>query len=269
MPSLDSANVNPEGLSNIVRRQYTCIPDYTDIHLLGAASPTTPGRDIAADLPLEVCLDTSKWVVHNQETEKSCVGYATSTLREHYTHAAGREAVQLSPLFIYWWARKLDNMQMADGGSRIMHAMTCLTLHGVCEESYHKNVPGTNADVFFEPSTAAMVAAAAYRITASYPVRTVRQLKAALADGHPVVMGIPVHESMESAKVDATGVVPVPRRGEKVLGGHAVVACGYSDRTQRVKFHNSWGVSWGDRGCGYVPYELLVDGQFNAWEIRA
>ncbi|MFA4889119.1 MAG: hypothetical protein WC628_06055 [Candidatus Omnitrophota bacterium] len=33
-----------------------------------------------------------------------------------------------------------------------------------------------------------------------------------------------------------TGIVPMPKKGERSLGGHAIAACGYDDEKEIVKF---------------------------------
>jgi C1A family cysteine protease len=39
-----------------------------------------------------------------------------------------------------------------------------------------------------------------------------------------------------------------------MLGGHAVMAVGYDDKTKRLLFRNSWGAAWGRAGYGEMPY---------------
>ena len=67
-----------------------------------------------------------------------------------------------------------------------------------------------------------------------------------------------------------TGVVPMPASGEKALGGHAVLAVGYDDGTQRFTVRNSWGAGWGKNGYCFLPYSYLTDSGLAAdfWTIR-
>ena len=57
----------------------------------------------------------------------------------------------------------------------------------------------------------------------------IEQIKTSLFNGNPFVMGIAVYESFESEEVARTGEVPMPGEGEKMLGGHAILCCGYDD----------------------------------------
>jgi C1A family cysteine protease len=50
-----------------------------------------------------------------------------------------------------------------------------------------------------------------------------------------------------------------------VKGGHAVVAVGYDDahtigdEEGALLIRNSWGVGWGEKGYGWLPYRYLVE----------
>jgi C1A family cysteine protease len=52
--------------------------------------------------------------------------------------------------------------------------------------------------------------------------------------------------------------MPLPKKGESVVGGHAVLAVGYSDAKRHVIVRNSWGPTWGDQGYFYMPYQYLT-----------
>lgn len=62
----------------------------------------------------------------------------------------------------------------------------------------------------------------------------------------------------------------MPRDGEQVLGGHAVVAVGYDDDDRVFISRNSWGDGWGDAGYFYMPYAYLLDDNLSDdfWTIR-
>jgi C1A family cysteine protease len=62
----------------------------------------------------------------------------------------------------------------------------------------------------------------------------------------------------------------MPQSGERVLGGHAVLAVGYKDSEQRFIVRNSWGSSWGMEGYFTMPYRYLDDRNLSDdfWVIR-
>ena len=75
----------------------------------------------------------------------------------------------------------------------------------------------------------------------------------------PFVFGFTVYKSFEYVSVWDTGIIPVPQRDEPILGGHAVVACGY-DNQKGVLIRNSWGTQWGMSGYGWMPWEYFTMG---------
>ncbi len=71
------------------------------------------------------------------------------------------------------------------------------------------------------------------------------------------MLGFTVYESFESPQVARTGHVPMPRPGDRALGGHAVLAVGYDDARQWFIVRNSWGKGWGMKGYSTLPYAYL------------
>ena len=89
-----------------------------------------------------------------------------------------------------------------------------------------------------------------------------------LADGYPFIFGFAVYESFESQKVVRTGVVPMPRKAERMLGGHAVLAVGFDQQKKRFLVRNSWGEKWGQKGYFTMPYKYLETLAQDFWTIR-
>jgi len=101
-------------------------------------------------------------------------------------------------------------------------------------------------------------------------IQTLNQMKGCLASGFPFVFGFSVYESFESPQIAKSGIVPMPASSEKQLGGHAVIAVGYDDKSQRFIVRNSWGKGWGMGGYFTLPYAYLTDDNLAAdfWTIR-
>jgi C1A family cysteine protease len=95
-------------------------------------------------------------------------------------------------------------------------------------------------------------------------------MQGCLASGYPFVFGFTVYESFESNAVAQTGDMPMPKSGEKVVGGHAVLAVGFDNEDRVFIVRNSWGDGWGDAGYFYIPYAYLLDDNLadDLWTIR-
>ena len=80
-----------------------------------------------------------------------------------------------------------------------------------------------------------------------------------LAQGLPFVFGFSVYDSFESDEVERTGLVPMPGTSEDVIGGHAVMAVGYSIPEKLFLIQNSYGTSFGDAGFIRMPFDYLTN----------
>lgn len=59
---------------------------------------------------------------------------------------------------------------------------------------------------------------------------------------------------------ETKGIINMPSNSaiSRPLGGHAILFVGYNDNTRMLKFRNSYGSGWGDRGYGYLPYDYVT-----------
>jgi hypothetical protein len=91
-------------------------------------------------------------------------------------------------------------------------------------------------------------------------------MKTCLAEGYPFVFGTKIYKQFE--KDGHHGRISMP--SGKDLGGHAMLACGYSDQDQVFVVRNSWGSDWGDNGYCYIPYDYLSDSEqtHDCWTLR-
>lgn len=68
-------------------------------------------------------------------------------------------------------------------------------------------------------------------------------MKHTLSLGFPFVFGFSVYESFEGEEVTKTGIVPIPKPDEHLLGGHV----GYIKSSKQFIIRNSWGKTLGDK----------------------
>lgn len=95
-------------------------------------------------------------------------------------------------------------------------------------------------------------------------------MNARLVDGHVprwarnrLMVAFRMFESIYGA---SEGRVPLPLSGEVEKGVHAVaVDGGFADAGETLRFVNSWGVGWGDKGTGWLSREYLERYMSDAW----
>lgn len=173
-----------------------------------------------------------------------------------------------SRLFIYYNERALEGTISADSGAMIRDGIKSVAQQGVCAEPMWPYVEQKFAD---RPSAQCYVAGKLHpAVSYTRVAQEVGQMKACLAAGYPFLFGFTVYESFESDAVAHSGVAAMPGPGETVLGGHAVMAAGYDDSSQRFLVRNSWGASWGMGGYFTLPYAYLSNADLAAdfWTIR-
>lgn len=234
-------------------RTYDCIPDVDDDRdfLLADRNLETPATGLKvsfrAKMPPALPL--------NQLQLGSCTANGLVALA---MYILGLQAV-LSRLFVYYGERNLEGTIGQDAGAQLRDGLKVLATLGAPPETAW---PYRIAKFAMKPSLKAFKAALAHRIGAYHRVIGVDEIRAALAAGLPVVIGIPVYESFESTEVAQTGTVPMPAHGEKLLGGHATLVTGCDDDTQLWEVLNSWGADWGDGGWFTLPYAYTIS---DAW----
>ncbi|HLO25596.1 MAG TPA: C1 family peptidase, partial [Geobacteraceae bacterium] len=154
-----------------------------------------------------------------------------------------------------------------DSGAMIRDGIKTLVKQGACLE---KSWPYNIAKFAVKPPEACYTEALDYQILSYSRLNTLDEMRACLADGYPFTFGFSVYEGFETQQVAETGVVNMPGKGERMLGGHAVLAVGYDDAAQRVIVRNSWGVGWGKKGYFTMPYAYVADRNLSDdfWTIR-
>jgi C1A family cysteine protease len=73
----------------------------------------------------------------------------------------------------------------------------------------------------------------------------------------PVLMGFTVYESFQHPDVARTGIMPVPKMGEKIVGHHCILIVGYDIPKKYLLCRNSWGSSWGQGGHFWMAFSFV------------
>jgi len=173
-----------------------------------------------------------------------------------------------SRLFLYYNERKLDNTISDDVGSTLDNGIEILKKYGICSE----NDWGYDITKFAiqPPEYCYDKAKNNYVIDAININNDLTTIKSCLINNEPIALGIQVYNSFETYAVASTGYVPLPSLTDILLGGHAVILCGFDDNRKIFIMRNSWGTYWGDKGYFYLDYDYILNKNLSSqlWIIR-
>lgn len=204
-------------------------------------------RDI---LPKDLDLRGRLLTVRDQGSTGLCAGFAGSCIKEYQERDIS--SFPMSPEYIFYHRpnRLVYSMTIRD-------LMESLRTHGsVREQELPFNVAFTDTQV-------QKLEAIGKNFTISSYSRcgTVAEVQQALNTYGPCVIAVPVYEN--AIKNTTTPWVPFGNDG--LVGGHAMVVCGYLSEHPYNKnlgpsfiIRNSWGQGWGDRGYTYLPFTDFV-----------
>ncbi len=245
--------------------RYGWIPDLPDQrdHLYAAPPP------VLERLPATIDLRPRCPPVFDQGTLGSCTANAIgNAYRFDLLRQRGSRSFVPSRLFIYYNERVIEGTIDTDAGAMLRDGIKTLASQGVCGERQWPYAEPRFADK--PPAPAYHEALNHQALSYQRLVQDAWQMKGCLASGFPFVFGFSVYESFESPSVTRTGRMPMPGSAERLIGGHAVLAVGYDDRSARFTCMNSWSAKWGDDGFFYMPYAYLTTPQLarDLWTVR-
>lgn len=202
--------------------------------------------------------------VKDQGNLGACTAFAGCGMREFLARKYENQSPVLSPLFLYYKERELDqDLNLGDTGSFGRTSCRAMNQFGVCLESTDTYNP---SEYQLPPTSAQLDEAIKYKSGAYHRLIDINDMKGCLASGYVFVTGFSVYESFES-DWSVKGYMPLPAHGEKCLGGHEVLFIGYDDSKSAFKVRNSWGPEWALGGNFYFPYSAVQDPKIfqDAW----
>ena len=225
--------------------------------------------EILRDLPRSVDLRPRLPPAYNQLQINSCTANAIAAALEFDEIRQGvSKPLTPSRLFIYYNERAMEGSVGKDGGARIRDGIKAISKQGDCPEElwpyYKRNL---NA----RPPRECYSRARHYKaVEYQRMTHKIEELKSCLASGYPFVFGFKVFESFQEEGIKKTGHLDMPKRPEKFIGLHAVLAVGYEDSKRWFISRNSWGDKWGMQGYFTMPYEYLTSPELahDFWTIR-
>lgn len=241
-----------ESTTHRLSRHYGWIPDLPDQpdFLFSAHRPTPPALPDRTDL--------TPWCsrIENQGAPGSCTANALAGALELLEIKNSARFEDFSRLFIYYNERAIIGTVTTDSGAMLRDGIKTLVRQGVCDE---KKWPYVISKFSRKPTPSCYADALNHQITSYHRILTLDEMLSCLAEGFPFVFGFAVCESFETPAVERTGKIELPSAGERMLGGHAVVAVGYSLADRRFLVRNSWGKSWGKAGYCTMPFPYLEE----------
>ncbi|HEY9772669.1 MAG TPA: C1 family peptidase [Planktothrix sp.] len=139
-----------------------------------------------------------------------------------------------SRLMIYWLERNLNGQTNDDAGAEVADGAKVLSSTGTCAES---EWPYDISKFKQQPPASCYTSAAQHKLVTPLQVKQdLDHMKACLSEGFPFVFGFDVYSSFESISVSRTGIVPMPKPFERLLGGHEVEAIGFIDGDGNAQF---------------------------------
>jgi C1A family cysteine protease len=194
--------------------------------------------------------------IEDQQDIGSCTAQAICGLAEYLQRTLRGEHIEASRLFLYKATRQLLGWT-GDTGAFVRSAIKALRLFGVPPEDYW---PYDTLRFDDDPGSFCYAFAGNYKAIGYYRLHVLDELKESLARGTPFAFGFVCYDSLFTEEVSTSGDIPFPTAGDRVVGGHAVMAVGYDDPGGRLLIRNSWGTGWGDAGYGSLGYEYVERG---------
>ncbi|HMI99566.1 MAG TPA: C1 family peptidase [Gaiellaceae bacterium] len=253
------------GLRPRAVQRFGWVPDLPDARDFMYSAPEA----VLTKLPTKVDLRPKMPKIYDQGELGSCTANAIGAAFEFEQIKEGQKDFMPSRLFIYYNERAMEGTVDTDSGAMIRDGIKSVAKVGVCQETtWPYDIPKFTEK---PPKTAYTEAKKHQALIYRRVLANLHQMQGCLASGLPFVFGFSVYESFMSADVAKTGEVPLPPRGEQLIGGHAVLAIGYDDKIQRFIVRNSWGTGWGLKGYYTMPYGYLTDPGLarDFWAIHA
>lgn len=213
-------------------------------------------------LPSKVDLRPNCGPVEDQGQLGACTTFSSGGAFNYIEHQEGNPFCPVSHLKIYYDVRKLEGTLGQDSGAQIRDVVKnlCTPLGGACPEPLWPYVISKFNQK--PPAICYSFAKTNYVLQAQSVAQTSNAIDTALAKGLPVIFGFTVYSSFESQAVANTGIMPMPRTGEQVLGGHAVLIVGYDYAKDWYIVRNSWSAAWGDQGYFYMPRKFALNKRY-------
>jgi C1A family cysteine protease len=247
-----------------------CLPSQDTERDWTFGDAASAGVIAAAAIPVSKDLRESWWLIGNQGSTGSCVGWATadSVLRWHFVKSSRLAQSQLLSMRYVWMASKETDIFITrpttfieSDGTSLKAALDISRNFGVVLDSVLPFATGS----LYQGSANSFYAQAAQRKIASYfnLGRNLLDWRTWIANNGPILTRLDVDATWDNAS--STGGKLDTYQPLTTRGGHAVALVGYTQ--DRFIVRNSWGKTWGDKGFAYASNGYATDAFTEAYGI--
>lgn len=192
--------------------------------------------------------------VRDQGPYGTCVAFSSGAILEFQLNVNKNSKFYVSPAFIY-----LNKSSIADEGMTLEEGLSIISTYGAPTEVQYpyNNIAqsGSNPIVYTNKSSISSVtykdAKPNILINSFACIQSIQELKSALANNGPCLIGLPVF-------LDKNGYTPDTfwKKADgsvTPIGGHCVCVVGY-DKNKGFLLRNSWGTKYVNGGYNWFPY---------------
>jgi hypothetical protein len=213
-----------------------------------------------APATVEARLRLPAWIAsHDQGREGSCVGHGVALERAiangAQLRAAGatRVVLRYNPISLWNAAKAVDEWSFTQPGDR--NGTSVRAAYQIAQERGLERVRRMDVVAGVPTPAGASGFQLEHGVAAYRWARTVDAIRAAIAAGAPVTIGVDWHTGFDDpVRRGREWWLPEPENAGSVRGGHCVALVGASDRRQAVLVGNSWGK---DYPRAWMPYRTL------------
>jgi C1A family cysteine protease len=264
-PTLDSNSLSTNTASSVIDSSAidSSAIDSSAIDSSAIASSTNTGSAISSSAIANAYPETASLVSrcptpYDQGTLGSCTANAIAAAIDL---VKTDKSFKPSRLFIYQNESLVEHSKLVDHGADDMDGLVYISKKGVCSET---TWPYNTKKFKVKPPKMAYNEAKKHIcsgiISIPKDANFINNIKAQIAKGYPVLVGLTLFNSVEVPAVAKTGIISMPLASEKVIGGHEMLAVAYDSTT--ITCLNSWGQDWGDKGFAHFPI-AYVDKYFD------
>lgn len=210
---------------------------------------------IPTDLPATFSLreECNEVAPPYDQNTNDCTANAVAFLLQFDKFLDGIDMGVPSRRFIYFLERLMEGDVLKNEGAVGHDGFKVLRHTGAPPEDFWPY----DEPVIVKPDPEAYAHAGSYKIkTYVHPRQVGREIMALIFNKQPVATGATLYDTFEGEEAMKTGMIPMPVKGDKVIGGHEFDFIGWTPT--HVECRNSWGDAVQDEGYFWLPWDYVL-----------